>query len=492
MTDPYEWIGGQLTSQAVPPDEHPWIEHVGSTRSYREFRNRVRKHYENTRRLTHWAAKRAYLNPGQGWVSRLCHEPEIAHLVLQDMLARSVQSENLQIYRMCEPIAADVECDRVRSVTFRHVESGDPFTIAARFVLDASELGDLLPLTQTEYVVGSESQAETGERHATLTAEHDNVQGITWCFAMGFDPDGDHRIEKPATYEQWKSYAPDFWVGPLLSWNTLHAHTMQPHSWTLFGSDSASGMGLFDYRQIVSRKVLDDPALEEATIVNWPQNDYFLGSILDVPEEQAEKHLGAAKELSLSLLYWLQTEAPRPDGGQGWPGLRLRGDLTGTKDGFAQAPYIRESRRIKARFTVLEQHVSAHDNPGLSIAPPFPKSVGIGAYRIDLHPSTNGRNTVDFSSLPFQIPLGSLVPIRMRNLIPACKNIGVTHITNGCYRLHPVEWNIGEVAGLLAAFCIQNEKEPAAVYEDEALFAHFQALLHRHGIETAWPEFGPL
>ena len=31
-----EGIGGQLTSQAVPPDEHPWIETTGATRSYRE------------------------------------------------------------------------------------------------------------------------------------------------------------------------------------------------------------------------------------------------------------------------------------------------------------------------------------------------------------------------------------------------------------------------------------------------------------------------
>ena len=32
-----KWIGGQLTSQAVPPDEHPWIEDQGATQSYREY-----------------------------------------------------------------------------------------------------------------------------------------------------------------------------------------------------------------------------------------------------------------------------------------------------------------------------------------------------------------------------------------------------------------------------------------------------------------------
>jgi NADPH-dependent 2,4-dienoyl-CoA reductase/sulfur reductase-like enzyme len=37
-----DWLGGQLTSQGVPPDEHPWIEQFGCTRSYRRFREGVR------------------------------------------------------------------------------------------------------------------------------------------------------------------------------------------------------------------------------------------------------------------------------------------------------------------------------------------------------------------------------------------------------------------------------------------------------------------
>lgn len=42
MTEETSWIRGQLTSQAVPPDEHPWIESFGCTRSYREFREGIR------------------------------------------------------------------------------------------------------------------------------------------------------------------------------------------------------------------------------------------------------------------------------------------------------------------------------------------------------------------------------------------------------------------------------------------------------------------
>jgi NADPH-dependent 2,4-dienoyl-CoA reductase/sulfur reductase-like enzyme len=45
LTEETDWIGGQLTSQAVPPDEHRWIEAFGSTDAYRSFRTGVRDYY---------------------------------------------------------------------------------------------------------------------------------------------------------------------------------------------------------------------------------------------------------------------------------------------------------------------------------------------------------------------------------------------------------------------------------------------------------------
>jgi hypothetical protein len=221
-------------------------------------------------------------------------------------------------------------------------------------------------------------------------------------------------------------------------------------------------------------------------LVNWPQTDYLLGELCLCSEEEQASHITAAREQSLSLFYWLQTEAPRPDGGTGWPGLRLRGDLTGSHDGLAKMPYIREARRIKAEFTIVEQHVAAALRPNEKFAERYFDSVGIGFYRIDLHPSTGGNNYIDVASLPFQIPLGALLPVRVENLLPACKNIGTTHITNGCYRLHPVEWNIGEVAGTLAAFCLERQITPRAVRQNH--LADFQQRLIQQGVELAWPD----
>ncbi len=208
-----------------------------------------------------------------------------------------------------------------------------------------------------------------------------------------------------------------------------------------------------------------------------------------------DSHVAAAAEMNRCLLYWMQTEAPRPDGGAGWKGLRLRPDMVGTNDGMAQYPYIRESRRMRTEFTVTENHVGLEARMDLTgksreevRAAEMGDSVGIGYYRIDLHPSTNGRNYVDFASLPFQIPLGALVHERMENLIPACKNLGVTHITNGCYRLHPIEWNIGESAGALAAECLKTGKKPREIRNHQEALSDFQASLKKSGIRLSWPE----
>ena len=45
LTEETDWIGGQLTSQGVPPDEHKWIESFGCTQSYRRLREAIRKYY---------------------------------------------------------------------------------------------------------------------------------------------------------------------------------------------------------------------------------------------------------------------------------------------------------------------------------------------------------------------------------------------------------------------------------------------------------------
>jgi hypothetical protein len=503
MTEETRWIGGQLTSQAVPPDEHPWIEMFGCTASWRAFRQGVRQYYRDHYPLLPAPRANARLNPGGGSVSALTHEPRVALAVLHAMLQPYLAAGKLALFTEARAVRADVDGDRVRAVAFRD-GAGDERILRAAYFLDATETGELLPMTGTEFVTGAESRAQTGELHAADEPRPHNHQAFTVCFALGYDPEADHTIDKPEEYAFWRDYVPQLsppWPGKLLSWSMSDPITLKPRNVYFDPTLQARqpGLNLWIYRRIVQKGIYEPGfCRSDVTLVNWPQNDYWLGNLYGVPEQEAARHLRRARQLSLSLLYWMQTEAPRPDGGAGWRGLHLRPDITGTADGLAMYPYIRESRRIVAEFTVLEHHVGTEARmkaTGKSreevTAEVFPDSVGIGSYRIDLHPSSGGDNYIDVSSLPFQIPLGALIPKRMENLLPACKNLGVTHITNGCYRLHPVEWNIGESAGALAAFCVQRSLRPRQVRNTEVLLGEFQGLLAAQGIEIAWPRLRP-
>lgn len=508
LTEETDWIGGQLTQQAVPPDEHPWIEQFGCTGSYRDFRNRIRAYYKTHYPLTGEAQSNPFLNPGNGSVSRLCFEPRVGVAVLEGMLAPYISSRRVRLLLRHRAVSAETDGDRVKSVRVQDLVEGGETILRGTYFIDATELGDLLPLTGTEYVTGAEGRKDTGEPHAPEEPRPDNMQAITWCFAAEFCPGENHTIEEPEDYAFWRDYVPAVtpaWSGKLLDWPYSHPITLEPHRLDFnplapTGSSGHTAGGLWTYRRIFDHQNFQDGfARGGVSLINWPQNDYLLGNIFEVSEEERARHLRGARQLSLSLLYWMQSEAPRAGGGEGWPELRLRGDLTGMAHGLAKHPYVREARRIRAEFTVLEQHVGTQarmEVTGLSEAQvraeTFRDSVGVGCYRIDLHPSTGGDNYIDVSSLPFEIPLGALIPQRMENLLPAAKNLGVTHITNGCYRLHPVEWNIGEAAGALASYCQRNSKKPRQVRNDEKELEAFQGALQKDGFQIRWPELRPV
>jgi hypothetical protein len=482
----------------VPPDEHPWVEEFGVTRRYRALRDGMREWNLTNTPMTERARRTKHLNPGAGWVSKLCTVPQAGVDVIDEMLAPVLESGVLQVIKPAKPVAATTDGDRVTSVTLEHLETGERTTITADYVLDATETGDLLPLTGTEYVLGFEAQSEHGEPSAPQEAQPANLQAASWCFAMDHIDGEDHTIEKPEMYDFFRSIEPDFWGDKLLSWTFPEPRTLTPvhrmfspnpgddvHAVEADQSKDPGNGNLWTYRRIVARDMLEPGAVpSDVVLVNWPQIDYFVHPLVDV--DDPERRLEEARQLSLSFLYWMQTEAPRPDGGNGWPGLRLRPDVMGTEDGLAMAPYHREGRRIRAVETVVEQDVSMETTGGT--ARRYPNSVGVGMYRIDLHPSTGGDNYIDVPSCPFQLPLGFLIPQRMTNLLAAGKCSGTTHITNGCYRLHPVEWNTGEAAGLLAAFCLSKGLTPHEVHQSPDHTRSFQQLLVDNGVELDWPD----
>lgn len=492
MTEESDWIGGQLTSQATPPDEHGWIEDFGCTRTYRDMRERVREYYRKNYPLTPEAKADPHLNPGDGWVSPLCAEPKVFLAVLNEMLGKFVGSGTLKVIENTIPVSAEKLFLKTKSVTVENTVTKDRTSISAKYFVDATETGELLPLTGTEFVSGAESKEQTGEPNAKESHEPLNSQAFSMCFAMSHHLHEDNTIEKPSDYDFWRNFVPKLtppWSGRLLSMTGLSPRTMEPVTY-MFAPNlepNKAFAGLWTYRRILHRNNFTDGSYDsDVTLVNYPQIDYMLGDLATAERKSSPgaksraEMIAEARRQSLSFLYYLQAEL-------GIRGLKLRGDVTGTADGLAKMPYVRESRRILAEFTVKEQNVSAACRPGEKFAESFGDSVGIGFYRIDLHPTVGGDNYLDVEALPFQIPLGALIPVVSENILPACKNIGTTHITNGCYRLHPVEWNIGEAVGNLIAFAMSRNVQPRDVRNDATLLFDFQMELRRKGFELEWP-----
>src|SRR4051812_37114817 len=362
LTEETDWVGGQLTAQAVPPDEHPWIEQFGSTRSYLDYRTAVRNYYRDHYPLTEQARTRANLNPGNGSVSRLTHEFRVSVSVLEAMLLPYLGNGQLTLLLQHVPESAGMNGDRVSTVTVRDTRLGLPRTITASYFVDATELGDLLPLTKTEFVTGAEPQSQTGELHAPASAQPANSQSFTFCYAVDYLPGEDHTIEKPAEYGFWRDYVPKLtppWTGKLLSWSMCEPKTLARRDAYFDPRPDAAprgGLNLWTYRRIADpANFLPGTYPSAITLVNWPQNDFWLGDLVMASPDEQKQLLQRAKQLSLSLLYWMQTEAPGPKDSAGWRGLRLRRDIVDTEDGLAKTVYVREARRIRAEFTILEQ-----------------------------------------------------------------------------------------------------------------------------------------
>ncbi|MEZ4608595.1 MAG: FAD-dependent oxidoreductase [Deinococcales bacterium] len=169
LSEASDWLGGQLTSQGVPPDEHPWIEAIGATGSYRRFREGVRQYYRQHYPLKPSLKHKVQLNPGGGFVSRLCYEPKVAVAVLEAMLMPYIAAGRLIIKRQHKPVAVEMAGDRILAVALESSE-GEKLWLRADYVLDASELGEVLELSHTEHVIGAESQQDSGELHAPAKA----------------------------------------------------------------------------------------------------------------------------------------------------------------------------------------------------------------------------------------------------------------------------------------------------------------------------------
>ena len=477
LTEETDEIGGQFAS--VPAlDENRFIEFSGGTRTYYDLRRRIRNYYRDAYRLAPEVANDENLNPGACYVSPLCSEPRVVVNAVQEMLAP--HKNRIQTFPRTKIIDLDVKSGVIESALAYRFEQNDVIRIHAKYYLDGTELGDLLPLAGVPYVVGSEARSDTNEPDAAEDPNTDCVQSFTYTFVLEHRPGENHKIPKPPDYEKFRDGQP---FSMLFNYPKRHGWKGEVQ-YTMFGDDppipnNQSPRPFFAWRRVLASKNIAGPnPPNDLALINWPRQDYKDESLLDRTPRRQAHILQQAKRLAYSFLYWLQEDLERDEGdGTGYPELMLRRDQMGSDDGLSKYPYIRESRRIRARSRVVEQDIVDQYQHG-SRAKWFGDSVGTAFYMVDIHPCGANERGRMMMPRPFQIPMGVLIPQGVSNLLPAGKNIGVTHLTNGAYRLHPVEWNVGEAAAVIASLGIAQGKPPTA--ED------VQRELAKAGVQLVW------
>ena len=403
------WIGGMLTSAGVS-----CVDGNNRLRSgiFGEFADSLVARYGSNEALK------------SGWVSNINFDPHIGQEILTNMTESC--GDLLDVRR--EAVVLDVRPEEGDwEVTYRD-RNGRKSRVIADVLIDATELGDIAKTCGVDYRIGMEASQETGESIAPDQA-NDVIQDLTYvAFLKDYGPDADMTIEMPEGYDPAPFY--NSCQNPMNVENVTGQTIWSPEMMISYGKTP-----------------------EGRYMINWPiyGNDYYVNTI-EMSRKERYEALQKAKHFTLCFVYFIQTQL-------GMKNLGLADDVFPTEDKLPFIPYHRESRRIKgeAFFTM-----DAAADPYSYKEPLYRTGVAVGDYPVDhhhfRHPDWKSLPDLEFYPVPsFNVPLGSMIPKGVDDLIVAEKSISVSNLMNGATRLQPVVMQLGQAAGALAALaCIED------------------------------------
>lgn len=401
------WIGGMLTSAGVSCVDGNYNLRSGI---FGEFADSLAKRYGGWEELK------------TGWVSHINFEPHVGQEVLTDMATSC--GEYLDVRRQTSVMDVKKVGDSWEVLIMD--KDGNEYKVTADVLIDGTELGDVAKACGVEYRIGMESASQTGESIAPEKA-NDIIQDLTYVAILkDYGPDADMTIAKPEGYD------------PAPFYNSA----VNPHN-TL----SETGQTIWPAENMITYGAIPNGKY----MINWPiyGNDYYVNSIEMTPEERNEAYK-AAKNFTLSFLYFIQTEL-------GMKNLGLADDEFPTEDKLPFFPYHRESRRIvgEAFFTV-DAAARPYDFNY------YRTGIAVGDYAVDhhhfRHPQWRNLPDLHFYPIPsYNVPMGVMLPKNTEGLIVAEKSVSVSNLVNGTTRLQPVVLQLGQAAGALAALSQLND-----------------------------------
>lgn len=528
-------LGGQISSQGVSAiDESTMMRdrQIFST-SWTHFKNVIASQIALPSGITDLKPKAIVADANSCWVGRLCFTPTAGAAAAEALLADGLvyaPSSRWATETAFKGAEFNQTGDRITAVygvrrkarDVRYIpegrlsreivswyswESDSTFDKRAvrlqapegkqMIVIDATDTGELVGWANIPHRLGTESFATSGEKFA-VSDNTDCTQAYTYPFVLAIRNDDGRSLDR------LKQIQPGF---------SREEHRLD---YNLDRFPMFVGNSFFNYRRIFSM-ARDDPfhatpRLGDMTIVNWNRgNDWGIMNpplILTNKEIQSsgqrQNWLGGLNPMSLkegenhALLFseWLMETQATPE----MPLTHLAGPgmPIPTQSGLSMYPYIREGRRILGRaaygqdnFFIREQDIR---NDMLSGRDFSSSVIGVTHYAIDMHgcryrnwePSGSSSSAPAGEDLvhPIFIPLESLIPQRLDNLLIGGKAIAVSHIVNASTRVHVGEWAAGSASGATAGWILKQQDRsltPQAIL-DRKLMPKLQQHLLSQGI----------
>ena len=399
-----DWLGGMLTSAGVSAMDGNYNMPGGFIK---EFRDSLVSYYGSLENLK------------TGWVSNIMFEPSVGNKILNSI---AQTQNNLEIVFNSSVKKID---NKKGNWEVTLDSNSDLPKVTSKILIDATELGDLIPILNIPYSIGMDSNSQFAEKIAPLKSNN-IIQDLTYVMILK-DYGKDVTINEPLNYNREEF---------LCSYDSKECFNSDLKLW--------SKENLISYGKLPNGKIM----------INWPiyGNDYYVNSI-EMNESEREFHYEKAKQKSLRFLYFIQTEL-------NYNNLSIDKQEFLTKDGFPKIPYYRESRRIKGKVTLNLNHIKDPYSHKYSI---YKTGIAVGDYPVDhhhnAHPKYKELPKLDFYPIPsYSVPLGSLIPENINNFIVIEKSISVSNLVNGTTRLQPVVMQIGQAAAILAYLAVSENK----------------------------------
>jgi hypothetical protein len=498
LTEPTNWVGGQLTSEGLPAIDFAWHKITNNSENitvnvasinlqldnrnplFTEILNDAREHYGST-------------NPGKCWVSVECVLPT-------DMLAainkQITSRKNLTVYYNSVPktVTLDeasgdiIEVEIIQrtannineTFTFLSGEIEDWYTIANstqynktllqftnfQYIIDASSFGDIMVLANASYLQG------IAERY---DGDVSGLGGSDTC-GQAFTIDLAEELYGVPTNDVQVPFPPN---APIIDESV---YSFQSDSWEQ----------ILTYRRVNSTPtdINWQPIVSagDITVQNWGKgNDQRFSYILLSRNESAAQvndwmggvnvsSLIYGEALAIGWHHYFRANAPIEWGNA----LVWSPDTMDTTTGLAKMPYLRDTRRSIGieDFVITVANISGEAKQVVGAI--FPDRVGIGAYNVDVHGMVNCTYpgymvNIEYTVLPFYIPFRALTNRDVPNLLVAGKLMAQSFLANSATRLHPEEFTSGQAAGAAAAFAVVNGLvNTTEIYND---IEEFQAVM---------------